>query len=174
MNASRQGNGDEDSGWCLGYVTCPQDAAKGFLGALLLTDERTRPLHFGYVAPIRPTLMQRILYGKTLELHAKVDVILQRLSRDGLGRVPDVVFVDSEELLAAREVFGVPTARLCRKPQTEQGVPFSTYQYDTGGNVNDADAVGRVVARLEQTVDLLDPFDRMREALKEALKETQK
>lgn len=158
---------------CLAYLSCPQDGAKGYLGALLLTDGRTRPLHFGYVAPVRPTVMQRILYGPTLNADVKIHVITRKLN-DGLSRVPDVVFVDAEDLLPARAVFNVPTARLTLSPGTETGIKLSTLQYDTGGHARDQEAVGRIVAAYEQTVDLLNPFERMQEALKDALKELSK
>ena len=159
---------------CLAYLSCPQDGAKGYLGALLLTDGRTRPLHFGYVAPVRPTVMQRILYGRTLEVHVKMDVIAKKLAHDGISKVPDVLFVDADDLLAARAIFNVPTAKLTRPEDKQSGVTISTYRYDTGGHAQDEEAVGRIVATLEQTVDLLDPFKRMEEALKEALKELSK
>ena len=159
---------------CLAYLSCPQDGAKGYLGALLVTDGRTRPLHFGYVAPVRPTIMQRILYGRTLDVHVKMDVIARKLVQDGISKVPDVLFVDAEDLLAARPIFNVPTARLTRPEAKQSGVTISTYRYDAGGRAQDEEAVGRIVTALEQTVDLLDPFKRMEGALKEALKELSK
>lgn len=163
-----------DDGVLLAYLTCPQDAARGFLGAILVTDGRTRPLHFGYVTPIRPTVLQRILYGKTLDGDVKINVIARKLIQDGLSQVPNVVFVDSETLIGARSVFGVPVARLWRRPvDAEVGVTISTYLYDTGGNTADERAVGRIVAELEQSIDLLDPFDRIQEALKEVLKDSE-
>ncbi len=165
----------DGDGVSLAYLTCPQDAARGFLGAILVTDGRTRPLHFGYVTPIRPTVVQRILYGKTLEVDVKINVIARKLLQEGLTQVPDVVFVDSETLIAARSVFGVPVARLWRRPADAQvGVTISTYLYDTGGNAADERAAGSIVAELEQSVDLLDPFDRIQEALKEVLKDSGK
>lgn len=159
---------------CLAYLSCPQDGAKGYLGALLLTDGRTRPLHFGYVAPVRPTTIQRILYGRTLDTHVKIDVVTTKLAKDGLTRAPDVLFVDAEDLIAARRVFNVPTALLCKKRSAQPGITLSMYHYATGGQREDEEQVGRIVALLEQTVDLLDPFERMQEALKEALKESKK
>ena len=159
---------------CLAYLSCPQDGAKGYLGALLLTDRRTRPLHFGYVAPVRPTVMQRILYGRTLDIDVKIDVIAKKLAQDGISKVPEVLFVDAEDLLAARPIFNVPTARLTHVEGKQSGVTISTYHYDTGGHAQDQEAVGRIVAALEQTVDLLDPFKRMEEALKDAQKDLSK
>ena len=159
---------------CLAYLSCPQDGAKGYVGAILLTNARTQPLHFGYVAPVRPTVMQRILYGRTLDAHVKINVITRKLFHDGLSRKPDVVFVDADDLLAARSIFKAPIARLARSDSAEPGVTLSTYQYDTGEHDDDREQVGRFVAVLEQTVDLINPFERMQEALKEALKELSK
>jgi len=168
-------DGKDSDGACLAYLTCPQDASRGFLGAILVTDARTRPLHFGYVTPIRPTVIQRILYGKSLDVDVKINVIAKKLLQEGLSRIPDVVFVDSEMLIAARSVFGVPVARLWRRPpDAKEGVTISTYLYDTAGNTADEHAVGRIVTELEQSVDLIDPFDRIQEALKEVLKDPAK
>lgn len=164
----------EPDNMCLAYLSCPQDGAKGYLGALLVTDGRTRPLHFGYVAPVRPTTIQRILYGRTLDAHIKIDVVTTKLARDGLTRVPDVLFVDAEDLIVARRVLNVPTAFLSKKQNAQPGIILSMYHYTTGGNLEDEQQVGRIVALLEQTVDLLDPFERMQEALKEALKDIKK
>ena len=53
----------DSSEMALCYLTCPQDAANAYLGALMVTDYRARPLHFAFVSPIRPTRIQKILYG---------------------------------------------------------------------------------------------------------------
>jgi hypothetical protein len=81
------------------YLQCPTDAAGAFLGAILLTDYRARPQHYAYVQPVKPTKMQRILYGTTLDEHIKVDVIAKKLW-EGLPTKPDVLFVDSADLLS--------------------------------------------------------------------------
>jgi len=155
----------------LAYLSCPTDPAGNFLGALLLTDARTRPLHFTYVAPVRPTLMQRILYGSTLTQHVKIDVIAKKLFGDGAVAAPHVIFVDNRDLLRVRDLSGFPAAHLYRPRETERtDDTLSSVVYDTGGNLADQDTVGRIVAQLDQAVDLVDPFNRIRDALKEALK----
>ncbi len=152
------------------YLTCPQDAAKAFLGALILTDFRARPLHFSFVSPIRPTRLQRILYGATLDEHLKIDVIAQKLLKD-IPKSPDVLFVDAPELLRVRRIIKFPTAFLTKStnPKAQPG-KLSTLEYDTGSNIADQEIVGQILATLETVVDLVEPFTRMREALKEAIK----
>jgi hypothetical protein len=156
--------------WILCYLSCATDAAGGFVGAILLTDNRARPLHFAFVQPVKPTKMQRILYGSTLEGHIKVDVIAQKLWQ-GLPHPPDVIFVDSLDLIGARRITRVPTAFLAKIPTSEPN-PLSALHYDVGPYKNDSTRVGEIVVALENTCNLVEPFTRMRDALKEALKPT--
>ena len=152
----------------LGYLSCPQTADKGFTGALLVTDYGSRPLHFAYVAPIRPSLMQRVLYGRTLNEHAKVDVIAKKLLTEGLSVIPSVLFVDAADLIEVRRIAKWPVAHLWKG--TQDASSLSTLQYNAGANSHDVSAVGQIVASLEASVDLLDPFARLTKALTEALK----
>jgi hypothetical protein len=151
-------------------LLCATDAAGGFTGAILLTDNRARPQHFAFVQPIKPTIMQRILYGTTLEEHIKIDVITQKLW-DGLPSPPDVVFVEAHDMIQARRVTHIPTALIAKLPDTEPRTSsFSLLRYDTGINKIDDFQVGQVLVALENSCNLLEPFNRIRGALKEALK----
>jgi hypothetical protein len=152
----------------LSYLMCPRDAAGAFRGALMLTDARVRPLHFAFVSPIRPTKIQRILYGSTLDEHVSVDVIAKKLLAD-LPVVPDVLLVDTQDLIVVRRIADMPTAFLRRVAGDVAG-SLSSLHYDTGANVDDQETVGQILASLEMQVDLVEPFERMREALKEAIK----
>ena len=156
------------------YLTCPQDASNAFLGALMLTDYRTRPMHFEFVSPVRPTTVQRILYGTTLLEHVKVDVIAEKLLHD-LPQRPDVILVDSSDMLAAQRLAPCPMAYLAKKDGEEAGATsLSALIYETEQHANNQDAVGQIIACLEPVVDLLEPFARMIEALKESVKSGQK
>jgi len=160
----------EPSDLMLSYLSCPQDAANAFLGALMITDHRARPVHFSFVSPVRPTKVQRILYGSTLKEHVKIEVIGKKLLKD-LPVIPDVLFVDVEDLLAIRQVADIPTAALSKSPEDESDPGrLSTLQYNTGSNIADQEVIGPIVAALETYVDLVEPFTRMKEALQEAIK----
>ncbi|MBC8276254.1 MAG: hypothetical protein H8E40_14970 [Chloroflexi bacterium] len=173
-NDSREYYHEEDaneakdpSSLVLSYLICPQDAANAFLGALMITDCRARPQHFSFVSPIRPTRIQRILYGATLDEHVKIDVVAKKLLAD-VPVAPDVLFVDEPELVIARKITDFPTAFLTKNPGAEiEPGRLTTLKYDTGPNTEDQEAVGRILATLEDFVDLTEPFTRMREALKE-------
>ncbi|MCK4340436.1 MAG: hypothetical protein KAY37_01770 [Phycisphaerae bacterium] len=159
----------------LGYLSCPLNGANDFLGGALITDYRTRPLQFAFVAPVRPTGIQRILYGDTLNEHVKIDVITKKLFSEGVSYEPHVLFVDTEDLVAVRRLVSAPVARLYRlEDSVEPGESLSTLRFDTGGNTDDQALVGTIVARLETYVDLIAPFARLTEALKETLKAIKK
>ena len=105
--------GKSPSELVLCFISCPQDAARNFVGAILITDARGRPVEFAFVEPVRASQMQRILYGKTLEEHVRIDVIANKLLQ-GNSKLPDVIFGDADELLPVRRIVQVPVARLSR------------------------------------------------------------
>jgi len=155
--------------WILCYLVCATDQAGGYTGAILLTDNRARPIHFAYVIPLKPTAMQRILYGSTLDEHIKLDVIAQKLWQE-LPKRPNVVFVDQSDLIESRRITRVPTALIAKAPDMSSGSPsLSVIRYAVGPHKKDHDIVGEIVSALEGT-DLLEPFIRIRSALKESLK----
>lgn len=152
------------------YLVCPTDAAGGVLGAILLADYRARPQHFAFVQPVKPSKLQRILYGSTLDEYIKVDVIAQKLWQ-GLPKKPDVVFVDALDLIAARRVTRVPTAFIAMVADSETNPSsLSTLRYDIGDYADDQGPVGEIVVALEGACNLLEPFTRIRQALNECLK----
>jgi hypothetical protein len=164
--------GKQASDVVLSYFVCVTDAAGGLAGALLVTDHRARPLHFAFVKPVTPTKMQRLLYGVTLDEYVKVDVIAQKLWQ-GLpkDKHPDVVLVDAPDLLPARRVTQVPTAVIGKAPDAAPDTSsLSALRFDVGPYAADRDVAGEIIAMLESTCDLLEPFTRVRQALVEGLK----
>jgi hypothetical protein len=81
----------------LGYLTI--DAKENFFrGAALVTDVRGIPIDFRYTEPVRPTKLERILYGGALDIYLREEVILENL----LGAVeanPSFWLVEDEELI---------------------------------------------------------------------------
>lgn len=85
--------------------------------------------------------------------------------------MPDVLFVDAPELLLVRRITESPTALLTKSSDSEpKPGKLSMLEYNTGSNIADQEIVGQILATLETVVDLIEPFTRMREALKEAIK----
>ena len=62
----------------LGYVVV--EGAEGqFRGASLVVDLRGIPMDFRYTDPIRPSRLERILYGSALDVYLREELILQSL-----------------------------------------------------------------------------------------------
>lgn len=76
-------------------------------GAALVTDKETKPLEFRCTSAIRPSSVQKILYGSTLETHMKVELIAQPLLK-AVKEKPNIIIVDDGVLLDAR-----PQTEIC-------------------------------------------------------------
>ena len=63
----------------LGYITI-DEKDNYFCGAALVTDSRGIPVDFRYTEPVRPTRLERILYGGALDIYLREEVILENLS----------------------------------------------------------------------------------------------
>ncbi len=62
----------------LGYIIV--DGADGFFrGASLVVDYRGIPMDFRYTDPIKPSRLERILYGSALEVYLREELILESL-----------------------------------------------------------------------------------------------
>jgi hypothetical protein len=115
--------------------------------------------------------MQKLLYGGTLDEHVTIDVISKRLV-DGLARRPDILFVNSEQLLPLRRLLQIPVAYLGKQNGSDRSVApnLSTVTYRVASSSGDDDSVAHVLSVLEPLVDLLDPFERISQAITETLK----
>lgn len=62
----------------LGYIAV--DGAEGlFRGASLVVDFRGIPMRFYYTDPIKPSRLERVLYGNALEVYLREELILESL-----------------------------------------------------------------------------------------------
>lgn len=80
-------------------------------GAILVTDDQTKPLEFRVTAPIRPTSFQKTLYGDILIEHILVELVTVPLLNT-LSKKPDIVVVRDPLFLAANERQNIPVVRI--------------------------------------------------------------
>ena len=60
----------------LGFLSYVQaSGSNAGRGALLVTDDGTRPVEFRCTSPIKPNPLQRMLYGDTLRSYITVDLV---------------------------------------------------------------------------------------------------
>src|SRR3989304_3657280 len=70
-------------------------------GGCLVTDGMTRPLEFRVSGPIRPSSLQKVLYGDTLQEYICTDLIGLPMLQ-GLETKPDIILVRDAEFLKLR------------------------------------------------------------------------
>jgi len=81
------------------YETLAQD---GYIGSILITDHQGRPQEFRCTYPIKPTTIQKPLYGETLEPHIGVNLcgipLIQSIQSE-----PSLIVVNKDFLIDIRE-----------------------------------------------------------------------
>ncbi|MDI9369634.1 MAG: hypothetical protein GX181_00410 [Synergistaceae bacterium] len=170
----------------LGYILV--DGSGGvFRGAVLVTDFRGIPADFRYTDPIKPSRIEKILYGGALDVYLKEELILENIV--GAVEVQPTLWIcrdaDLLESLSrtarAKAVLLAPTSRA-----PMDAVGDTEKQNDPGSYLVQADpmsaplrislplsrskeeeakAVASILVEAASTMDLLEPFSRMSKAL---------
>ncbi|MBL6830415.1 MAG: hypothetical protein ISQ70_03250 [Pirellulales bacterium] len=134
----------EEGRGAIGFLTTVASASHGVFGGYLLVDEVGRPLEFHCTAPVRVSRAQEILYGPTLhgELHGR------RIGGSlvaAAGVRPRLVLVESPQMMHV---------------QGETDLPVAV--------VDPVEPLRERFGSLLPEIDLLEPFERIREAIAEA------
>lgn len=87
-----------------------------YRGAFLSTNGDTTPTEFRCTNVIKPTTLQRTLYGKILEEHIYVELIASPLLNSA-NKQPDIVIISDELLLNFRNKISVPVAFLQKETE---------------------------------------------------------
>lgn len=185
--------GDTKSKCAFGFLTVLPHPQHGFFGGYLVLNTSGRPLEFHCTAPVKPNRAQEILYGPTLEPFLYGEQIGHALVSKSKVAV-QVVCTDQAPVLALRTVVSVPvTLVLPADADTSSGEsaprPATTYRVDAahpngprlvtfalGQNrlaiqalvASDESDVAQRLGPLAESIDLAEPFQRIREAIEEA------
>jgi hypothetical protein len=165
----------------------------GLFGGYLLLNLAGRPLEFHCTAPIKPNRAQQILYGPTLESFLYGEQIGFTLLEHAKTE-PLVVCTDREPVLSVRDKLSLPVALILpadgdavaasgpgedrrtmrldsAHPHGPRLVCFSLGRNRLALPERLGDDRKRITERLGEaveTLDLLEPFTRIREAIEEA------
>jgi hypothetical protein len=192
MNASGQ-----KSLPAIGFLTVTRDEEHGFFGGYLILNALGRPLEFHCTAPVRPNRAQEILYGPTLEPYLCGERIGQTLLSKSKV-TPALAVTDLESILAARPFVSLPLALLITRPDEVDSAPntsttvhrvddsarLSTTSHGRLQRLNlggftvgvshdkpeDVEQIADQCPQFIETIDLSEPFERIREAIGEARK----
>ncbi len=167
----------------LGYILIEEEKER-FQGAAMITDSRGIPLDFRYTDPVRPTRLERVLYGEALEIYLREEILLKNLlkaveirphlwlcrDRDLLQPLADqgvhpVVMIEQTgyaplENVGQTQPQGEGTSFLLQADPVS--APLRVTTPEGGPGVDDLVPILLEVAR---SMELVEPFVRMRRAL---------
>ncbi len=89
------------------------DDGVAYRGAILVTDEWSKPLEFRCTAPVRPTQLQRTLYGKSLLPHVLTELIGAPLI-SSVREKPQLILIADEAYFDVRHKVSAPVIRVAR------------------------------------------------------------
>ena len=127
----------------------------------LVTDALTRPLEFRVSGAVRPTSLQKVLYGDTLQEYICNDLLGIPLLQS-LEVKPEFVLVREAEFLKLRPRVGMPVL-WARAPVDGQFVLQAFPGYE-----KEAEAGRDALPRRLRGRNIMEPFIRIRTALDEA------
>jgi hypothetical protein len=159
----------------LGFLTIAQDPG-GWLGGYLVTNGWGRPLEFRLTTAVQPNRVQQVLYGPTLMEYLHADLIGKALVEKTAIK-PELVVTDAIEALGLWSRVNIPVLAL---RNGEEPIPADfrliTTARSSVGLLYPAQFAERepivveLLDRIDQSVDLSEPFARVREAVAEARK----
>jgi hypothetical protein len=178
----------------IGFLTALQDTAHGWFGGYLVLSQLGRPLEFHCTTPIEPTRAQQILYGPTLRPYLLGEVIGHTLVgqaelpvRAVLTDLPEMLSLPllRQEVVACVEAIADSSGGLCQADGTEPGERPNTPRWEADEAVPrlkighsllhgtstrgwEPERLRQALTPLTEHVDLLEPFQRIREAIREA------
>jgi hypothetical protein len=156
-----------------GYLSALESAEHGFFGGYLIVTPQGRPLEFHCTAPIQPSRAQTILYGATLRPFLIGDQICRALL-DAAKVQPIVVLTDSDAALQANARFPMPLALVTDGAAIDQPASIGEFTFKEwrlrlpAGRERDEQQIVDALTQLAQQVNLVEPFARIHDAIREA------
>lgn len=149
------------------------DDGEAYRGAILITDEWSKPLEFRCTAPVRPTQLQRTLYGKSLLPHILTELIGAPLISSSREK-PQIILITDEAYFDVRHKTSSLVIRVTKTNNSKskglllQSASGKFDQLEVQAHVKfaaDLDATGDRLRDLFAQWDLAEPFLRMGEGL---------
>jgi hypothetical protein len=156
-----------------GFLTIVEQPELGLLGGYLVLNAAGRPLEFHCTAPVKANRAQEILYGPTLRPYLCGEQIGQALLSRAKTDVL-LVFTDDLAVVGAREFTTSPVVLMQHKDGGSEHAPVlrvALGEYQAALENRYSSDQPAVLSRWKehgQSLDLLEPFGRIREALEEA------
>jgi len=135
-------------------------------GGILTTDIETKPYEFRVTSPIKPTLIQQILYGTSLKDHVYGELICAPLIKATKEKI-SIVLAKENYLIAMRPLVSVPVIFIYpNNAQVGEGIkPVSLSAHQNFQS--ELTYAQTILAPIMQKHDLLEPFERLKFGLVE-------
>ena len=172
------------------FAVRPTADQQGYIGAVLVADERGIPREFRCTHPVRPTPAQRALYGKNLDQYITLELCGKPLI-DAITTHPVACLVETRRNVALRELVSLPVLFVQKlgeilTPESSQsgGTPGTASgqsrserldSHESGfaplsvlcqaGYDEDLEEAKAALEQVFQHVDLVEPFERITTAL---------
>ncbi len=180
---------DAKSLTAIGFLTVVEHEPHGLFGGYLVLNPAGRPLEFHCTAPVKANRAQEILYGPTLQPYLYGEQIGQTLvSKSKIA--PPLVLTDVEPVLAMRELVDTPLAVVLghRERETAEGetlyrldrphrqIRLATFEVGRhrlavpASFERDSERLAAQLLAVAERIDLVEPFERIRDAIAEAQK----
>lgn len=91
----------------------PTPDTKGYIGAILITDNLGKPEEFRVTYPVKPTNLQRLLYGASLVPHIGIELTAKPLWNSIKIR-PDILVMDEDQFLPLGKDIECPVVHVDR------------------------------------------------------------
>lgn len=163
-------------------ATCDFDSGAVTRGAFLATDTLTKPLEFRCTSAVRPTELQKILYGDALRRHMLVELIGLPLLR-AASEAADLILVRDFLLLSMRTQVETPVLWVGKHGESsavlpedasaeEHAVTSPTGQFEPMFALAHAEhreelrGARGLLSEVAKTSNVLEPFQRVEVALR--------
>lgn len=167
------------------FMNLYNDEDSFFIGAVLVTDVRGLPVEFRCTQPIKPTNLQKSLYGKNLVRYIALELCGNQLI-NSLSLKKDLKFIvtGNMDMIWVRRADGCPVVYLQTKENDSESdaeigrrdeilstviEDFVVYAHPSyPSDIEDAKAY---IHLLMQSFDVTDPFDRINKAIRVLIQE---
>jgi hypothetical protein len=150
----------------VGFLAILQDPS-GTLGGYLVTNSWGRPIEFRVTSAVQPNRVQTILYGATLPSYLCGDLIARTLVEKSTAAIRWLI-TDSPHVLELRRSVDFPVALWSRTPP-DGLAPMVRDLHVLTDFAGDLPTIESYLAQ-SPSLDLAEPFVRIREAAAEARK----
>jgi hypothetical protein len=161
----------------LAYFTVVEDQRTGWTGGLLLLSSGGRPIEFQCTLPVRPSRAHEILFGLSLREHL-IGEVIGPLLVDKCRTPISMLCFDQPESMALDSLTDFPVALVVDAAEEQEG-PIASDALTGCGEVmlagtkllvpmEQVEQATLVAKRMVDLPDANEPFERIREAIKEA------